>query len=113
MKKSIEDGKKTSKKLRPASTPEGREKQLISLSYDAAEKQLIEGTASSAVIVHFLKMGSVEKEKELEKLEEENKLLKAKTKALEDAAKSEVDFREVLRAFRTYSGASIDEEDEC
>ena len=47
-----------SKKLRPALSPETKENQMISLAMDLAEKQLIEGTASSQVISHFLKLGS-------------------------------------------------------
>ena len=42
----------------PAKTPKGRENQLISLAVDLAEKQLQEGTASSQVITHFLKLGT-------------------------------------------------------
>ena len=42
----------------PAKTPEGRENQLISLAVNLAEKQLQEGTASSQVITHFLKLGT-------------------------------------------------------
>ena len=44
--------------MRPALTPEARENQLISLASDLAEKQLREGTASSQVITHYLKLGS-------------------------------------------------------
>ena len=69
-------------KRRPALTPEAREKQLIALAVDLAEKQLIEGTASAQVISHFLKLGSSKETLEKEKLEEENKLLRARTKAL-------------------------------
>ena len=44
--------------MRPALTPEARENQLVSLAVDLAEKQLREGTASSQVITHYLKLGS-------------------------------------------------------
>lgn len=37
----------------PPLTPEGKENQMISLAMDCAESQLRDGTASSAVIVHF------------------------------------------------------------
>ena len=52
------DIKASKKQHRPATTPEGREKQLIALATDLAEKQLREGTASSQVITHYLKLGS-------------------------------------------------------
>ena len=46
------------RKMPPARTPEARENQMISLAIELAEKQLMEGTASSQVITHFLKLGS-------------------------------------------------------
>ena len=45
-------------KSRAALTPEAREKQLIALAIDVAEEQMRNGTASSQVISHFLKLGS-------------------------------------------------------
>ena len=51
----------SSKKIRPALTPEARELQMISLAVDLAERQLLEGTASSQVITHYLKLGSSER----------------------------------------------------
>lgn len=48
--------KKPSRRTRrPANTVKGREDQLI-LAVDLAEKQMVEGTASSQVITHFLKL---------------------------------------------------------
>lgn len=102
----------TARKIRPALTPEARENQMISLAVDLAEKQLLEGTASSQVITHYLKLGSMKERLEREHLEEENKLLRAKTKTLEDAAKNEKIYQEALKAFRTYSGQKTDDEDE-
>ena len=42
------------KRRAPALTPEARENQLIAEAIDLAEKQITEGTASSAVICHYL-----------------------------------------------------------
>ena len=100
-----------SRRIRPALTPEARENQMISLAVDLAEKQLLEGTASSQVITHFLKLGSMKEQLEKAKLEEENKLLRAKTKNLEEAAKNEKIYEDALKAFRGYSGQE-DEDDE-
>ena len=50
--------KKHTKKIRPAMSPEARENQMIALAVDLAEKQLLEGTASSQVITHYLKLGT-------------------------------------------------------
>lgn len=89
---------------RPALSPQARENQLISAAINLAEKQLLEGTASSQVITHYLKLGTMKEQREREKLEEEIKLLKAKTDALESAKKSEELFTEAMRAFKRYQG---------
>ena len=91
-------------KMRPALSPEARENQLISLAVDLAEEQLREGTASSQVITHYLKLGSTREKLERERLEEENKLLKAKTKALENVEEIKVLYEQALKAMRTYGG---------
>lgn len=95
----------TSRKLRPALNPEARENQLISLAVDLAEKQLQEGTASSQVITHYLKLGSTKERQERDKLEEEIKLLRAKTKAIESAERVELLYKDAISAMKRYSGA--------
>ena len=90
--------------LRPADTPEARENQMIALATNLAEKQLIEGTASSQVITHFLKLGSTKEQLELEKLKRENRLLEAKSEALESAARVEELYAEAIKAFGIYHG---------
>ena len=47
------------RRRRPATTPEGRETELASAAYDLAAEQIEMGTASSQVITHFLKAGSM------------------------------------------------------
>ena len=91
-------------KIRPALTPESRENQLISLAVDLAEKQLQEGTASSQVITHYLKLGSTKERLEKEKLEEENKLLRAKTENLQSQKRVEELYSEAIKAMRNYNG---------
>lgn len=92
------------KKTRPALTPEARENQLIAKAVDLAEKQIEEGTASSQVITHYLKLGSTKEKLERERLIEENKLLRAKTKALEDQGELKELYAEAIKAIRNYSG---------
>lgn len=87
-----------------ALTPEAREDQLIARAIDLAEQQLIDGTASSQVIVHYLKLGSTRERKEQAILAENEKLLKAKTEALETAKRTEELYAEALKAMRAYSG---------
>lgn len=101
-------------RLPPAESPEARENQLIALSLDLAERQLLKGTASSQVITHFLKLGTVKATLENEKLMKENELLKTKVEALQSQQRSEEIYQQALEAMRTYSGlkASIDEIEE-
>ena len=74
---------KTSSLGRPALNPEERENQMINLAVNLAEQQLRDGTASSQVITHFLKLGTTKAELEKEKLRNENEVLKAKAKSIE------------------------------
>lgn len=92
------------RKRRPALTPEARENQMISYAIDLAEKQLIEGTASSQVITHFLKLGSSKERIEKEILEKQKSLIEAKTKAYQASDEIKVLYTEALKAMRTYSG---------
>lgn len=94
---------------RPAMSPEARENQMIAYAVDLAEKQLREGTASSQVITHYLKLGSSKERLEREKLERENELLRAKAENLQSAQRSEEIYMKALEAMRSYSG-QIDEE---
>ena len=93
----------TGKKIRPALTPEARENQLISLAVDLAEKQLVEGTASSQVITHYLKLGSTKEKIEKEILEKQKELISAKTEALKSAERIEELYTEAIRAMREYN----------
>lgn len=92
------------KKMRPALSPEARENQLISLAVDLAEKQLLDGSASSQVITHFLKLGTTRAELEKEKLKQENKLLEAKTKQAETSEEVKTLYENAIKAFRNYNG---------
>lgn len=89
---------------RTATTEQGRENQLISLAIDVAEKQLIDGTASSQVITHYLKLGSTRERLEQERLQRENELLVSKVEALKSAKKVEELYADALEAMRSYSG---------
>lgn len=93
----------------PATSVEARENQLISLAVDLAERQLSEGTASSQVITHYLKLGTTKERLEKEKLEKENELLKAKTEAIQSAKRVEELYKDALNAMRSYSGQGGDD----
>ena len=91
-------------KSRPGLTPESRENQLISLAIDLAEKQLREGSASSQVISHFLKLGSTNNMLEKAILEKQTALLTAKTEAIKSGKVIEELYTNALAAMRKYSG---------
>ncbi len=94
------------KQAKPASTPEGREQQLVNLAVSLAEKQLREGTASPSVISHFLKIASRREVLEREILEKQSKLIEAKAaniskdREVEELAKAAID------AMKNYNSGS-------
>ena len=92
------------RKIRPALDPEVREMQMISLAVDLAEKQLMDGTASSQVITHYLKLGSTKERIEKEILEKQKELITAKTEALKSQKRVEELYAEALKAMRVYNG---------
>lgn len=94
----------SSRKMRPALSPEARENQMISLAVDLAERQLIEGTASSQVITHYLKLGSTKERIEKEILEKQKELIDAKTESLKSAKRVEELYTNALNAMRNYAG---------
>lgn len=102
-KKSVSSSE-TQRRNRPALTPEAREQQMIAYAVNLAEKQLREGTASSQVITHYLKLGTTKERIEKEILERQRDLISAKTEALQSAKKMEEMYAEALNAMRRYSG---------
>lgn len=102
-----------SKNIRPALTPEARENQLIYLATDLAEQQLRDGTASSQVITHYLKLGTTKERIEKEILEKQKELITAKTEALQSAKRIEELYANAISAMRKYSGnGETDDESE-
>jgi hypothetical protein len=89
---------------RPATTPESRENQLVSLAVELAEKQLSNGTASAQVITHYLKLGSSREKLEQERLMHENDLLRVKRQQLESEKRVEELYKNAISAMQTYTG---------
>ncbi len=87
---------------RPAVTPEARENQMIELATRLAEQQLREGTASSQVITHYLKLGSTRERLEKEIMEKQRELISAKTEAIQSAKKVEELYDAAMSALTTY-----------
>lgn len=94
----------------PAVTMEGRENQLIALATDLAEKQLREGTASSQVISHYLKLGSSKERIEKEILLKQKELIEAKTENLQQNKRIEELYAEAIKAMQIYSGNIVEEQ---
>lgn len=94
----------TTRRRKPATSPEEREQQLANVAYDLAEEQMENGTASSQVITHFLKMGSSRERLEQERMRHEVELMEVKKEQLEGQKRVEELFINALDAFRGYSG---------
>ena len=92
----------------PCLSPEEYENRLIALSYQAIETRILNGTATGAELVYFAKAGSVKQRQEIEKLKEENSLLRAKTSAIESEKERNGSYREVLEALNAYKTESND-----
>lgn len=101
---------KPKKKMRPALSPEARENQMISLAIGLAEKQLMDGSASSQVITHYLKLGSTKEKLEKEMLEKKKELVEARTQSLQSAQRVEELYANALEAMRNYSGVWREDE---
>ena len=95
---------------RPATTPEGRENQLVSMAVDLVEQRMREGTASAQEIVHFLKLGSTREQLEQDRLRRENQLLTAKVENMESAKNIEKLYAEAISAMRSYQGQPVEED---
>lgn len=93
-----------SRRQPPAPTPEARENQVIAAAFDLAEKQIREGSASSQVISHFLKLGSSREKLEQERLAMEIELGEAKRQSMASATRVEELMSEAINAFRSYAG---------
>lgn len=100
------------KKRRPALTPEARENQLIALAINLAEKKLLDGTASSQVITHYLKRGSAKEKIEMEILQKQKELIEAKTQTLRDNRLNEELYTNVIQAMKLYSGRNNEDDEE-
>ena len=95
---------KPTRRVRPALTPEGEETQMISLALGLAKQQLLDGTASSQVITHFLKLGTERARLEKEKIIKENKLLDVKASEIENKQRTDELFEQAIEAMKRYNG---------
>ena len=94
--------------LLTASTPEGRENELINMAYEEVARRIANHEATSAELCHFLRMGSEKERVNLMKIEAEMELQRAKTVAIEEGRSMEVIAKEAMEAFKRYSGVEDD-----
>lgn len=100
--------KKESRNRPPATTPQAREDQLISMAYDAVEERIRNGSATGAELVQLLKWGSSKERLEKDILEKQKELMDAKTDALQSAKRVEELYSNALNAMRSYGGMKDD-----
>lgn len=94
----------------PGKTLEARERQMISLAVDQAEKLLMQGKAPTAVLVHYLRLGASDYPLRKERLQRQNELAAAKTEAINRQEESAELYQNAIEAMRRYSGSFGQEE---
>lgn len=100
-----------SQRSRPARTPEERENQLINMAMDLAERKIKDGSASSQLITHFLKLGTERERLENEKLRSYVRMADEKIEQMRSQEDIKELYENAIKAMKSYSG-STDEHDE-
>lgn len=96
------------KEIKPSRDPKSREKQLINLAVNLAEKQMRDGSASPSVITHFLKLGTERAKVEQKLIDAQATLAEAKATSLENSKNAEVATQQAIEAMKKYSGTDAD-----
>lgn len=99
------------KKRSSARSVEGKENEMIGLAIDEAERRIRDGTASSQIITHYLKLGTTRERLEKDIMEEKRKLLRAQTESIESSKRIERLYEKAIKAMKTYS-PNFEEDDE-
>lgn len=102
---------KDSNRVRPncptfseATTDEERDAQLASLAMNAIEQRIREGNASPSELLYCAKLGREETKLERKQLQENVKLLSARTEDLQRSKNMEELYKQAIDAFKIYSG---------
>jgi len=85
---------------------------MISLAMDLAEEHLRNGTASSQVIVHYLKLGSSKENLEKSIMKSQKKLIDAKAESISSDKDIEQMYKEAVDAMKLYKGSIKEGDDE-
>ena len=99
------------RKMKSPESVEENETQMIALAMDRVRQRIIDGTASSQELVHFLRLGSSRERLEREILEKQKEKLEAQTDNFRSSAHSEELYANAIKAMSRYSGHSEEEED--
>lgn len=110
--KSTAPSKGTTRKLPKARTPQARENQLIDLAMKLVERQLLEGSATSQVITHFLKLATVREQLENEKLRSDLKVAEAKIQQIQSQEDIKILYQDAMKAMKRYNGVFSEEEED-
>ena len=111
-KKKVTTSSETIQRTNPAHTEECQEKRMIAAATNLAYEQIMNGTASSQVITHYLKLGTEKYRCEMEKLKAENEMLKAKTEAIQSVQRIEELYKDAMDAMSLYSGEVVEKKNE-
>lgn len=109
MAREVKTGDTPRSRRAPATTPEQRNNQLISMSYDAAEEMIRSGKATSQLLVHFLKQQTARDMLEMAKLEKENLLLEARTVQIASSEDTKELYQNAINAMTEYKGEDDDD----
>lgn len=99
------------RKTAPASTPEGRQAQIVAAAVDLAEQRILDGTASNQLLLHYIKIADPMRKIEEEILEKQKELIVAKTENLASQKKMEELYSEAIKAMTRYSGGPVTPEE--
>lgn len=92
------------RKKPPARSPEEYENRLISLSMKEAERRIMDGTASSQIICHFLDLATERERLKNERMRSDMRLSDAKIENLSKASMNEEIAQKAIDAMRCYRG---------
>lgn len=104
-----ESGKERKK---PARTPKQRENQIINLVMDVVEQKIIDGTASSQILCHFLKLATEKERLENDKLRGELELAKARVRQIDMQEDLKSLYEGAVSAMRGYRSTNENDEEQ-
>lgn len=93
-----------SERIRPSITDEAMESKLIALAYNEVERRILDHTATSQELVHFLRLGSSKERIEKEILERQKDMIEAKTELMRATKNTEELYENAIRAMQIYGG---------